>query len=415
MRILMSSQTYEPERNGQAVFITNLAEGLIRKGHEVLVVLPSDSMKYKENSRNGVKLQYIPAFSLYPLYPSVHLTPVPSLWLRKIFDEFKPHIVHIQDHYFLSRGTAQIAKRRGIPIIGTNHFLPDNISSNLYIPDFLRSKMTPFINARLWSHMLSLYRTLDFVTAPSATAVRILREHGIRAAKAVSCGVNTTVFRPDIKVDSKRIRSEYGLGIDKVLLIFVGRVDREKRIDVLIKAFGELKNENIQLAIVGKGLYLPSLRKLSKELGLSENKVKFLGFVSKDNLPYLLRSSDIFVMPSDVELESIATLEAMSSGLPIIAASAGALPELVENDVNGYLFKSGDYKDLSLRINTMLENQAHWGKMGKESRRRAEPHSLENTISAYEKLYMDIRSANRIAFDFEDPLKSQLNKQWGTR
>jgi len=389
MRILISSQTYEPDANGQAIFTTSLAEGLHRNGHEVMVVLPSDSMRYKQEERNGVHIRYVPAFSLSPWYPSVHLTPFPFLYVGRLFDEFRPDVVHIQDHYFLSRRVVREARKRDVPVIGTNHFLPANLSRNLmFIPAAIRSRVMPFIESRFWQHMLVLYDRLDLVTTPTATAAHILLDQGITApVQPVSCGVDTSTFHPDPGVDRIAIRRKYGLEVEKTLFIFVGRVDYEKRLDVLLHALALLGRNDVQLAVAGRGLHLTALWDLARELGLLDDGVRFVGFVPAEDLPRLLNGADVFVMPSEAELQSIATLEAMAVGLPVLAARAGALPELVEDGVNGYLFRAGDVGDAAQCMARILDERDRWNDMGKASREKAEYHSVEGTIQAYEGLY----------------------------
>ena len=178
---------------------------------------------------------------------------------------------------------------------------------------------------------------------------------------------------------------------EKVTLIFVGRVDNEKRLDILIQAFQQLKRSDIQLAIAGIGAARKDLEKLVNDLNI-EDKIHFLGFVQEEDLPALLNSADIFTMPSEAELLSIATLEAMSCGLPIVAAQAGALPELVTNGVNGYLFKAGDNTDAAIAISTLVNHPERWERMGQASAEKAQHHNLEYVVQRYEKLYESVLS-----------------------
>jgi glycosyltransferase involved in cell wall biosynthesis len=118
-----------------------------------------------------------------------------------------------------------------------------------------------------------------------------------------------------------------------------------------------------------------------------EERVIFLGYVSAEDLPALYMSADIFVMPSSAELQSIATLEAMSCGKPVLAANARALPELVEHEVNGYLFESDNSNDAAYWMNKFLESAELWSAMGKVGITRSQSHSLKNTVRDYEDYY----------------------------
>jgi len=121
-----------------------------------------------------------------------------------------------------------------------------------------------------------------------------------------------------------------------------------------------------------------------------EGRVVFIGFVHPDDLPALYNSADIFVMPSPEELQSIATLEAMACGKPVLAADARALPELVSPGVNGYLFRACNAEDVSSRMDQILNERAHWARMGEAGFERAQTHSLQNTIKLFEEHYAKV-------------------------
>ena len=169
----------------------------------------------------------------------------------------------------------------------------------------------------------------------------------------------------------------------------MGRVDGEKRLDVLIRALALLQREDIQLAIAGRGTALYELKELAAGLGLGQ-KVVFTGFIPAEDLPSLLNSADIFAMPSQAELLSIATLEAMACARPVLAADAWALPELVSEGINGYLFKPGDEADAARKMALLADGPEKWAAMAAASLEKVQAHSLENTITSYEEFYMRV-------------------------
>jgi glycosyltransferase involved in cell wall biosynthesis len=300
--------------------------------------------------------------------------------------EFQPEVVHIQDHYLLCRTVLDIAQQNNIITVGSNHFLPENLTYNMRVPAPLRET----VHHLMWKNMLSVFNRLHAVTTPTETAVRILRQQDIRlpiqALQAISCGVNPQRFKPRPKLDRAEIRRRYGLDPAKTLFLFVGRVDREKGLDVLMKAIDKLNRTDIQLAIAGRSSYLNVLRTLRRNLALQEHVV-FTGFIPDDDLPLLLNSADTFAMPSGAELQSIATLEAMSSGLPVLAANARALPELVAHKENGYLFELNNVSDAAHGIAFLADNKRAWPQMRAASLAKANIHSLPNTIQRYTNLY----------------------------
>jgi len=369
------------------VFTARLAAGLARLGHEVTVITPSEHMRSGRAEHRGVHIVSVAAFSLSPWYPSVHITLFPMVEVNRLFDRFRPDIVHIQDHYMVSRSALHAARKRDLTVIGTNHFLPENLLSNLPLLRGARGQTRQWAEHLLWSTMLSVYNQLDLVTTPTATAADILMQQKIHSrVRPVSCGVDLIRFYPNPDTDRDGVRRSYGLDPCRTLLLFVGRVDHEKRVDVLLHALSRLERHDVQLAVAGEGLNLKALEALAAHLALGD-RVRFLGFVPDHELPALLNSADIFAMPSEAELQSIATLEACATGRPVLAANARALPELVTDGLNGYLFHPGDPEDAARRIRQLVLERDRWAAMGTASVARASMHSLDNTVRSYESLY----------------------------
>jgi 1,2-diacylglycerol 3-alpha-glucosyltransferase len=157
-------------------------------------------------------------------------------------------------------------------------------------------------------------------------------------------------------------------------------------VDVLLHAMARLPRDDIQLAIAGRGAYSSQYKALARSLNLGE-RVHFTGFIPNEDLHVLLNSVDVFTMPSEAELLSIATLEAMACGRPVLLADAVALPELVRPGVNGYLFKPGDPAEAAQCMADMAEECERWSEMGRASFEIAQEHGLDKTIERYEDLY----------------------------
>lgn len=382
MRILIVSSTYAPLANGQAIFTTNLAEQLA-KIHRVAAVVPSDQGQTYHTKRNGVEVQFLWTMDLSFLYPGALFTPFPELAINRVMRTFKPDVVHIQDHYPLCYYALRIAREHNVKVIGTNHFMPDNIAP--IVPWIARFKRS--FNWLLWWWMLRLYNRLDIATAPSKTAVDVLKRQKIKVpVYPITCGVDLERFHPDPAIDRSTWRRRYGLAEDKIIFLFVGRVDGEKRLDVLIHALHQLKRDDIQLVIAGTGANVSRLNELAERLELGD-KVCFTGYIPNEHLPSLLNSVDVFAMPSIAELLSIATLEAMATARPVLLANALALPELVKHGENGYLFNPGDAQDAAHYMSLLADHPERWLEMGAASQNRAQMHSLEKMRAGYEDVY----------------------------
>ncbi len=383
MRILIAGVTYYPAPNGQARATVNLAEGLARLGHDVMMVMQSDRKVAYSDQRNGVHIRGISSINMKLWHPDAYFSPFPNKSIRKIFDEFQPDIAHIQDHYPLTRYVVLTARRRGIKVIGTDHFMPGNLAP--YLPGY--AQLQPVYDWILWHWMLEVFNRLDAVTAPSRTAADLLRSQGLRVPVfPISGGINLERFYPDSGVDRKVCRMRYGLDPNRAIFLYVGRVDEEKRLDVILRALQRLKRDDIQFCVAGHGAALGKLKKMAQELDLGQH-VHFTGFVPSEDLPGLINSCDIFVMPSEAELLSLASLEAMACGRPMLAANAVALPELVTDGVNGYLFQPGDDADAERCMEKLADQPELWADMGAASVEGAQPHGLDAILERNEALY----------------------------
>ena len=173
----------------------------------------------------------------------------------------------------------------------------------------------------------------------------------------------------------------------KPILLYVGRLDKEKNLDLVIKAsalaFGHV---DFHLVIAGTGAEKNRLNKLAKNLGI-EDHITFTGFVPDEDLPNLYAMAKCFVNAGTAELQSIVTMEAMATGLPIIAANAVALPELVHNGENGFLFEADDDNALAKYIERIFLDEPLRVRMGKESLNIIAEHDISKTINAFEEIY----------------------------
>ena len=383
MRILIAETSYYVSFHGEAIFTYNLTQGLAKLGHEVMVMVNSERGRGYREDHTGVQVAALDTFSLKRLHPNAALPYFPELSVGRIIKSFKPDLVHIQDHYPISRAVALSAQRQGIKLVGTNHFMPENIAP--HVPFAARIK--PIFNWVLWTWMLELYNRLDGAAAPSKTAAEMVRARGLKPAVVpISCGVDTGLFSTRHQGNRQQIFRQYGMDPEKTTFFFVGRIDGEKRLDVILHALRKLDRDDVQFIIAGNGTVAKQLKSLVHELGLGR-KVAFTGFIPNPDLPAVLNSIDVFVMPSEAELLSIATLEAMACARPVLAADAVALPELVTDEVNGYLFRAGDVDDAARRMAQLADQPERLPAMGKASLEKAQAHSLENVVAHYEHFY----------------------------
>jgi 1,2-diacylglycerol 3-alpha-glucosyltransferase len=392
MRILIAGTVNYPALNGQAVFTEHLTEGLSKQGHEIVSIFPSEKGNAYREMRNGVQLEAIKSLNLNMLYDGAYFSLFSQRAIQRIFDSFEPEIVHIQDHFPLSRDVLQVARRCKLNLIGTNHFMPENLAA--FVP--VIPKFKPVYNRIMWMWMLDVYNRLEVTTAQSKASAALMKAQGLRIpVYPASCGIDLRRFHPIPNVDRDAIRARFGIDSKRTVFLFVGRVDHEKRLDILLRAMSQLNRDDIQLVIAGHGAEKPKLETMANELGLGEC-VHFAGYIPREDLPALLNSVDVFTMPSEAELLSIASLEAMACGRPVLLANAVALPELVTVGVNGYLFAPGEPSDAARCMALLADHPENWARMGLASVEKARYHGIENTIRQYEAIYSVLLQDNPV-------------------
>ncbi|ROS63026.1 glycosyltransferase involved in cell wall biosynthesis [Curtobacterium sp. PhB172] len=376
LRILIAADTFPPDVNGAATFAEQLAVGLAERGHEVHVVAPASSRHHgtfdEEHQGVTVVVHRLKSYK-WPLHAWLRFVWPWSVkkWTGPILDAVKPDVLHIQSHVVIGRGIVPEANARGIRVIATNHFMPENLLE--YTPF---GKWTLPIALKIaWSDAAKTYRLADTITTPTNLAADYLRKAiaGQRVL-AISCGI-----------DASRYVAREGRPVGNDI-VFVGRVAPEKNLDVLVRAVALLPGSlAATLTIVGDGEMIPKLTALAKELGL-EDRVRFLGFVSDEAKRTALTNGTVFAMPSTAELQSISSLEAMASGLPVVAADSMALPHLI--DGNGYLFAPGDEHDLAAKLEAVLTaSDAEYTAMRERSSAMIEAHDINRTLTTFEALY----------------------------
>jgi glycosyltransferase involved in cell wall biosynthesis len=199
----------------------------------------------------------------------------------------------------------------------------------------------------------------------------------------ISNGIDAERFSPGPEDSDLRRR----LGFDlRPVVLYTGRLDAEKEMDVWLRAAAAVsQTHDVQFAVGGEGMERSRLETLAEHLGIRD-RTRFIGYVVGADLPSLYRLADLYLITSPVELQSIATLEAAASGLPVVAADAAALPELVKDGWNGYLVVDGDWEGAARAVRRIL-NEPHVREvMASRSRELAEAHALSRTVDAYERL-----------------------------
>lgn len=397
MKILIAADLYWPTINGVAVFSRNLALGLAEKGHEVLVVAPSQRRSGRSDEELDSDVLVKRTVSVpFPFYQNFRISLSPRREVKKIIEEFKPDVVHIQMLLGIGQATMRYANKYDIPVVATNHAIPENLLDNIR----MLARVSKPLSYILTEYGARFHAKADYVTMPTQSAIDMLAGGRDNLLKTpiipVSNGIDLSKFKPTKA--SSRIYRKFGIPTDSKVISYIGRLDAEKHVNVLIRAFNEIlirTNQPIHLLIVGFGTEEDRLQNQVYELGI-DKCVTFTGRVEDQEIVELHKVGQVFCMPSPAELQCISALEAMASGKPIVAVNAGAVPELCQDGRNGYLCEKDNVQQIAERLQKIIEDDTLQKRFSKESLAITKTHDLQHTLKTFEKIYKDVmRSKTR--------------------
>ena len=381
MKILIATESYYPNIDGGAIAQYNLVCELKKLGHNVNVLAPGYHFKNYIEEIDGVKVYRARSITL-PFYMNnrYRFSPFPLFRVRNIIKKIKPDIVHICSPYPIGCCAYLWARKNNIPILSSIHILPENLLS-----PFLKSKHYKKFEKKFWWFLVHFFNLADWITIPTETGAKMYMEHGLKNnITPISNGINTDIFKPNN--NGKYLKERYKLP-DKNIVMYAGRITPEKNLDVLIKAIPfVIKEIDTHFLFVGSGgEYKNSLLNLAEKLGVSKYTT-FTDFLDWKDYPNIYSIADIFTLPAESELQSIVTLEALASGLPIVVVNKGALPELASFG-NGFVFEPKNSEEMASKIVKILCNENLKKQMGKKSLELVKKHNLKSVAMQYEKAY----------------------------
>lgn len=414
MKIAIASDIYYPMINGVAVFAHNLANGLAKAGHEVIVIAPSFNGKYHVDvdKETGVTTYHLTS-ARFPLYPdqinkvpdkkTVLGLPMPRLayrhgiwwsvnpWseVKQILNDFKPDVIHLQTAETIALAVMSYVRKYDVPLVSTGHAYPDNVTGQFKLlkPKLIKKQA----DAVLRVYMASFLKHAEYATMPTEMAIGDLVPKNRRRFKvtveALSNGVDLSEFNPG--KPNAEVLKKYGISANaKHRVLYVGRVDPEKSISNVVMAFSKVLKEvpDAEFLIVGDGIDVNHLKKLVSELGLEE-KVKFAGKILPPDLVEVYRTGSLFATASETETQGIVLIEAAATGLPLIAVDKGAVSELCQNGRNGELCQPGDIDGIANAMVKILTDKDLQKKYAEESIEVSRKHDLNRTLKRFEEIY----------------------------
>jgi glycosyltransferase involved in cell wall biosynthesis len=317
-RVAVFTETFLPRVDGIVNTLKWALLGLVEAGWKPLVIAPTGNTR----PLPGVRVIGSPSM-VFPLYAEVRLGyPTQEVW-REI-DRFRPDLVHLAGPVTNGFGGLKYAQARGLPVVSTYHTA---------LPEYARLYGLGWIEDLAWSLLRSVHNGTTVTLVPSLATIAELRARGFQRLALWARGVDSRLFTPAAR--SAEMRARLGAGPDEMLMLFVGRLAREKKLERLGAALSRMRG--VHLTLVGTGPEREQLEQLFAGL-----PVTFTGVLHGAELASAYASADVFAFPSDTETFGNVVLEAMASGLPVVATSLGGQVDLVSHGRTGMLFQPDD-------------------------------------------------------------------------
>jgi glycosyltransferase involved in cell wall biosynthesis len=397
MKIVMFTDAYWPRVNGVTVSVDSFSHALVRAGHQVLIVCSSypetSDMEYisgtgeRENSGRGEPTVIrVPSMPL-PITREDRLAKAYKwFWVSKQLEAFDPDILHVNTEFVIAEFGFQYARLHYVPVIYTFHTMWEDSISN-YIP-LLPDFFLRFIARRILKNIM---RRADRIIVPSSQTMEVIKEYKVRKETyLLPTGVDPALFQHDegeVAEFRNRMEEKYPVLRGKRILLFAGRIGKEKNIGFLLDMLPAIvkKHPDVVLLVAGNGPDLYDLKKESERLGIEESCL-FTGYLTRRDLALAYAMSEVFVFPSLTETQGMVTIEAMLSGVPVVAIGEKGTLEVMGGDNGGFMVKN-DRDEFIGRVCDLLEDDELYRRKVEEARVHAQGWTIDVTAKELEKIY----------------------------
>jgi glycosyltransferase involved in cell wall biosynthesis len=324
--------------------------------------------------------------------------PYKRFWVERELDGFGPDVIHINTEFIIGDIGFSYAKKRNLPAVYTYHTIWDDYAVNYFplIPEFmLRFAIRRYIKLLLWRS--------DMVIVPtSQIEERVKNYHIKKPIRRLPTGIDPALFRhsiEDVKQFRKLMEEKYPAIRGKRILLFAGRVAKEKNIGFIIQLFPELlaKHSDLVLMIAGSGPWQDDYMEEAKNSGAGDRCI-FTGYLEREELSLVYAISHIFVMPSLTETQGLVTIEAMLSGIPVVAIGAMGTVQVMEGNKGGFMVQN-DMSEFRNRVLQLLEDDALYRQKSEEGRLHAQRWTIgsitEQLVTIYRESLSCVRSHKR--------------------
>ena len=382
MNIAYFSDTFYPRIDGVVVTLLNFIQLLAENGHKIKLYVPNYKNIIEREFHENISIERYTSFKLIG-YPDFRVAIPVLLKVERSIQIFKPEIIHFHTPGPLGLMGINCAKQYKIPLIGTYHTsLTDSLVCISLNKKVDKSNKKDLPKKIVWKLSNYYHNKCDLVTAPSKSMKKELKKNGLKA--------KVVFLSNGLALDAFSLKEKYS---KKAKLLHVGRISFEKNIDVIIKSVFILRKEfhDIILDIVGDGPALKSLKLMTQKLELEKN-IRFLGRKEHIKLNKIYKEHDIFITASTMETQGVVILEAMASGLPVIGVKKLAIPDLVKNNVNGYVTKPFDEQEMAEKIRILYKDSKLREDFGKNSTELVKEHDVKKVVEKLEKIYFEYKN-----------------------
>lgn len=378
MKIVFATDFYYPSIGGVEIETQRIARELSIEGHDVWVIAPSNS-KVKNRCKDGL-------VSVIRIKTFLKLFTPKFLIQNKVINELKkinPDIVHIQTNLSIARAASFYVKKMHIPCVATGHYAEGEI-------EYRFKKIQPilkFINHNIGFFYRDVWKNTNIVTVPSDFAHRYFKKLTKHNGEIVVIpnGIYTEEYKGGFKAEPKQ-----------KTILYVGRFVASKNVEMLIRSFPEILSKiDARLILVGGGTEEKYLKNLTKKLGVEKN-VFFTGFASENKVKGMYEKADVFVTASAADNQPLTILEALASGIPVVAAKVGGVPELIEEGKNGFLFGVNNSNLYIKNVLKILSNNRLRKQMGRESLKASTKYNIHYTVEQLLYVYQKAIALNSI-------------------
>lgn len=399
LRIGLFTDTYAPQVNGVSISLQLISEGLKNRGHQVTIFAPRFP-GYKDDQPNVMRLPSLKYLNNPPIYVAVLGSPR-STWslTRKHFD-----VLHAHSPASVGLLAYLTASTKRLPLIYTYHTSITDYTH--YIKFIGGTRIIKYAAGWFSSASTNLG---DQIVVPSPKFQRLLLAQKVtRPINVIPNGIDLSSFKAAKNAGS--LRNRLGIKSDAPILLTVGRMDPEKRLEFIVDAFEILSKRvpNAHLVFAGDGSSRKGLEE--KVSGTSaKDRIHFLGMVNRAELPNILHDADLFLSASTTEVHPISVIEAIASGLPLVVVKDEAFEGMVDNDQNGYLTPL-DLQVYADTITDLLADHEKLERFGKHSTELSEKYSIEGQVKALEKLYLEAILQNWRGNLFQRMMPKNMNR-----